>query len=47
MPKLRITVAVITYNRSYLLRKTLAGLVRQEYPADCWELRVIDNNSKY
>lgn len=46
MPKLRITVAVITYNRSDLLRKTLAGLVRQEYPADCWELLVIDNNSK-
>ncbi len=46
MPKLRITVAVITYNRSDLLRETLAGLVRQEYPADCWELLVIDNNSK-
>jgi glucosyl-dolichyl phosphate glucuronosyltransferase len=45
MPKLRVTVAVITYNRSRYLRETLAGLVRQDYPADCWELLVIDNNS--
>jgi glycosyltransferase involved in cell wall biosynthesis len=45
MPNLRITVAVITYNRSRFLRETLAGLVRQDYPADRWELLVIDNNS--
>src|SRR5476651_822256 len=46
MPKLRITVAVITYNRSKYLRETLAGLVKQDYPPDRWELLVIDNNSK-
>jgi glycosyltransferase involved in cell wall biosynthesis len=45
MPKLRVTVAVITYNRSRYLRETLAGLVRQDYPADCFELLVVDNNS--
>jgi glucosyl-dolichyl phosphate glucuronosyltransferase len=45
MHKLRVTVAVITFNRSRYLRQTLAGLVRQEYPGDCWELLVIDNNS--
>ena len=45
MPNLRITVAVITYNRSRYLRETLAGLVRQGYPADRWELLVVDNNS--
>ncbi len=45
MPNLRITVAVITYNRSRFLRETLAGLVRQSYPPDRWELLVIDNNS--
>jgi glucosyl-dolichyl phosphate glucuronosyltransferase len=45
MPKLRVTVAVITYNRSRYLREALAGLVRQNYPADSWELLVIDNNS--
>jgi glucosyl-dolichyl phosphate glucuronosyltransferase len=45
MPKLRVTVAVITFNRSRYLRETLAGLVRQDYPADCYELLVIDNNS--
>jgi GT2 family glycosyltransferase len=45
MPTLRVTVAVITFNRSGFLRETLAGLVRQDYPAGCWELLVIDNNS--
>src|ERR1700722_5888418 len=45
MHKLRVTVAVITFNRSRFLRQTLAGLVAQEYPSDCWELLVIDNNS--
>ena len=45
MSTLRVTVAVITFNRSGFLRETLAGLVRQDYPAGCWELLVIDNNS--
>jgi hypothetical protein len=45
MHKLRVTVAVITYNRSSFLRQTLSGLVRQDYPAGGWELLVIDNNS--
>jgi GT2 family glycosyltransferase len=45
MSSLRVTVAVITYNRSRLLRQTLAGILRQDYPADRWELLVIDNNS--
>jgi glycosyltransferase involved in cell wall biosynthesis len=41
----RITVAVITFNRSRFLRETLAGLARQDMPAGEWELLVIDNNS--
>ncbi|HEY1792610.1 MAG TPA: glycosyltransferase [Opitutaceae bacterium] len=45
MPNPRITVAVITYNRAPFLRETLAGLSRQEYTGDEWELLVIDNNS--
>jgi glycosyltransferase involved in cell wall biosynthesis len=45
MPTLRVTVAVITYNRSRFLRETLAGMVRQAYPTGSWELLVIDNNS--
>jgi glycosyltransferase involved in cell wall biosynthesis len=45
MPRLRVTVAVVTFNRSRYLRETLAGLVRQDYPADGWDLLVIDNNS--
>jgi glucosyl-dolichyl phosphate glucuronosyltransferase len=46
MPAPRVTVAVLTYNRSRLLRETLACIVRQNYPAGRWELLVIDNNSK-
>jgi glucosyl-dolichyl phosphate glucuronosyltransferase len=42
----RVTVAVLTYNRSRLLRETLACIIRQNYPAARWELLVIDNNSK-
>jgi glucosyl-dolichyl phosphate glucuronosyltransferase len=45
MPSLRVTVAVITYNRSRQLRQALGGILRQDYPADRWELLVIDNNS--
>jgi GT2 family glycosyltransferase len=41
----RVTVAVLTYNRSRLLRETLAGMVRQNYPSGSWELIVVDNNS--
>jgi glycosyltransferase involved in cell wall biosynthesis len=40
-----VTVAVLTYNRSRLLRETLAGMVRQNYPSGSWELIVVDNNS--
>lgn len=45
MPLLRVTVAVLTYNRARTLRAALAGIVRQNYPADHWELLVVDNNS--
>lgn len=48
MPRapLRITVAIPTYNRSRLLRQTLAGIVQQQYPRDAFEILVIDNNSR-
>lgn len=46
MPDPRVTVAVLTYNRSRLLRETLACIVRQNYPMGRWELLVVDNNSK-
>jgi len=46
MPTPRVTVAVLTYNRSRLLRETLSCMVRQNYPVDRWELLVVDNNSK-
>ncbi len=42
---LRLTVAIPTYNRATFLRQTLAGLARQEYPADRFEIVVVDNNS--
>ncbi|MFM1851970.1 MAG: hypothetical protein RIS54_1654 [Verrucomicrobiota bacterium] len=41
----RVTVAICTYNRAAYLRQTLAGIARQDYPADRLEVLVIDNNS--
>ena len=43
---IRITVAIPTYNRAELLRQTLAGVTRQDFPADRYEVLVIDNNSR-
>lgn len=45
MPNPRVTVAVITYNRSRFLRETLQSMTRQDAPAGSWELLVVDNNS--
>jgi glycosyltransferase involved in cell wall biosynthesis len=39
------TVAICTYNRSRWLRGTLGFATLQDYPADRWELLVVDNNS--
>jgi len=44
--EIRITVAIPTYNRAPLLRQTLAGVTRQDYPAVHYEVLVIDNNSR-
>jgi glycosyltransferase involved in cell wall biosynthesis len=44
--EIRITVAIPTYNRAGLLRQTLAGVTRQDYPAGQYEVLVIDNNSR-
>lgn len=44
-PEIRITVAIPTYRRAGLLRATLAGVTRQDFPADQYEVLVIDNNS--
>ncbi len=43
---MRVTVAIPTYNRAELLRQTLAGIVRQDFPPDGFEVLVIDNNSR-
>lgn len=45
MPPPRVTVIICTYNRAGLLRQTLAGVARQDYPADALEVLVVDNNS--
>ncbi len=41
----RVTVAICTWNRAAFLRQTLAGIARQDWPADRLEVLVIDNNS--
>jgi glycosyltransferase involved in cell wall biosynthesis len=43
---MRLTVALCTYNRADFLRQTLAGLARQNFPRDQFEVLVIDNNSR-
>jgi glucosyl-dolichyl phosphate glucuronosyltransferase len=43
---MRLTVAICTYNRAELLRQTLAGIAQQTFPADQFEVLVIDNNSR-
>jgi glycosyltransferase involved in cell wall biosynthesis len=42
---LSVTVAIPTYRRAAMLRQTLEGLVRQDYPPHLLELLIIDNNS--
>jgi len=43
---MRVTVAIPTYNRAELLRQTLAGIARQDFPREDFEVLVIDNNSR-
>lgn len=42
---LTVTIAIPTYRRAALLRQTLEGLVRQDYPPEQLEILIIDNNS--
>jgi len=44
-PTLAVTVAIPTYKRAGMLRQTLEGLVRQDYPRELLEILIIDNNS--
>jgi len=43
---MKVTVAIPTHNRAELLRQTLAGIARQDFPRDQFEVLVIDNNSR-
>lgn len=40
------SVTICTYNRARWLRETLEFITHQDYPADRWELIVVDNNSR-
>ncbi|MDB6169894.1 MAG: hypothetical protein JWM88_2758 [Verrucomicrobia bacterium] len=44
-PHLTVTVAIPTYRRADLLRQTLEGVVRQDYPPHLLEILIVDNNS--
>lgn len=45
-PELKLTVAICTWNRAELLRRTLEGLTAlQGEPGLWWEVLVVDNNS--
>ncbi len=41
-----VSVIIPTYNRSVMLRETVDTFLAQTYPADRWELLLVDNNSK-
>lgn len=45
IPLPRVTVAIATFNRPGLLAQTLQTILAQDYPADRWEVFVVDNNS--
>lgn len=45
-PAIKVTIAIPTYNRAGFLRQTLAGIATQQFPRDCFEVLVIDNNSR-
>lgn len=40
-----VSVIIPTYNRSAMLRQTVDTFLAQSYPADRWELLLVDNNS--
>jgi glucosyl-dolichyl phosphate glucuronosyltransferase len=40
-----VSVTICTFNRARWLRETLQCITRQDYPAELWEILVIDNNS--
>jgi glycosyltransferase involved in cell wall biosynthesis len=40
-----VSVIIPTHNRSQLLRRTIDTFLAQTYPADRWELILVDNNS--
>lgn len=42
---LKVTVAILTYNRADFLRQTLDGIGQQQFPRDHFEVLVVDNNS--
>jgi len=44
-PTPSISVVLPTYNRSEIVRRTLELLLEQEYPADRYEILVVDNSS--
>ena len=43
---LTVTIAIPTYRRAALLRQTLEGLVRLDFPSEQLEILIIDNHSR-
>jgi Glycosyltransferases, probably involved in cell wall biogenesis len=43
---LDVSIIVPTYNREHLLPLALDSLLKQDYPKSCYEIIVVDNNSK-
>lgn len=41
----KVTVIIPSYNRARMLGLTIESFIRQDYPADCFDIIIADNNS--
>lgn len=42
---MKVSVIICTYNRADLLLQSIRAIQKQDFPSDCYELIVVDNNS--
>ena len=45
MSKPFVTVVVASYNRKYIINESIQSILSQDYPAEYFEVIVVDNNS--
>ena len=45
MKKAFVSIVVASYNRKYIINKSIQSILSQNYPEDSFEVIVVDNNS--